>query len=71
MNTFTEKELNMLYFSMSKRVEGQKKVLNSIDKEKWPDVYASELRAFNELIKLQEKIDDIIWGRNKNPEIVD
>lgn len=71
MTIFTEKELNILYSAMSKRIESQKKAVDCIHEYKYPAAHAAEVRALNELITLQEKIDDIIWGRNKSPEIVD
>ena len=71
MTIFTEKELNILYSAMTKRIHSQKQVVDSIHKYKHPGEHASEVRTLNELIALQEKIDDLIWSRNKSPEIVD
>ena len=71
MTTFTEKELNILYFAMTREIQTQKKVVNWTDEEKYPDAHAAEVRALNVLIALQEKLDDLIFSRNKSPEIVD
>lgn len=71
MNTFTEKELNLLYFALSRQVANGKEAIKKTDKEKYPVAYARESQILKQWQDLQEKLDDMIFGRNKFPEIVD
>ena len=73
MITFTEKELNILYFAMTRVIQTQKKVVNWTDEKKlkYPNAHVEEVQALNELTALQQKLDGVVFGRNKSPEIVD